>query len=181
MNQTRRIWLAGGAAVVAAAAGVAVRKWTRAPIAAESPVQAPASLGTLALPDLDGRTQALSQWRGRVVVVNFWATWCEPCRQEIPGLIRTEKKYSPDKLQMVGIAVDEAAKVRQFATELKIDYPLLIAGMEAIELTQKLGNVSGGLPFTALVNRDGAVVQTHLGQLSEAQLDGLLGPLLAAV
>jgi len=129
-------------------------------------------------PDLAGNSTTLSRWHGKVVVVNFWASWCPPCREEIPGLIRMQGRYAANGLQIVGIAVDSAEKSRQAATEMTINYPVLVAGLEAIDLTRRLGNRAGGLPYTIVLDRQGGLVATHLGLLSEAQLEQILRPLL---
>jgi thiol-disulfide isomerase/thioredoxin len=132
----------------------------------------------LALPDLQGRQQALSQWRGKVLVVNFWATWCAPCREEMPEFIDVQAHDGPMGLQFVGIAVDDPDKVRAFAKELKLNYPALIGGYGAIELSKTLGNDLAALPFTIVVDRQGRVAHTQLGPLKRATLEALLARLL---
>src|SRR6476661_1853241 len=117
----------------------------------------------LRLPDLDDRLQTVGDWRGKVVVVNFWATWCAPCREEIPLFVKLQKQYGDRGLQFVGIAVDELAKVKPFAAELGMNFPVLVGGAELIELTRKLGNRAGVLPFTVVVSRAGKVVSTEVG------------------
>ena len=133
----------------------------------------------LVLPDVDGRQQSLSQWRGKVLVVNFWATWCAPCREEMPHFIAAQAKDGAKGLQFVGIAVDQVDKVREFAQEIRLNYPSLIGGVGAIELSKALGNELAALPFTIILDRSGSVVHTQLGPLKAAQLDALLDRLLA--
>jgi len=130
------------------------------------------------LPNLAGGRATLEQWRGKVVVVNFWASWCPPCREEIPGLIRIQQKLASNGVQVVGIAVDSVDKSRQAATEMAISYPVLVAEVQIIDVTRRLGNRAGGLPFTVVLDREGRLVTTHLGLLSEAQLERLIAPLL---
>jgi thiol-disulfide isomerase/thioredoxin len=134
----------------------------------------------LVLPDADGQQQAVAQWRGKVLVVNFWATWCAPCREEMPQFVRIQARDAVKGVQFVGIAVDDAAKVRDFARELGLNYPSLIGGFGAIELSKSLGNSLSALPFTVVLDRGGQVALTHLGPLAPAELDGLLGRLLAS-
>lgn len=128
----------------------------------------------LDLPDASGKNESLAQWTGKVIVVNFWATWCEPCRDEMPRFVELQKEYGGKGLQFVGIAVDQADKVRQFASEIKLNYPALIGGYGAIELSKSLGNTVGALPFTVVVNRSGDVVSTHLGPLKDPELRALV-------
>jgi thiol-disulfide isomerase/thioredoxin len=134
----------------------------------------------LVLPDVDGRQQALAQWRGKVLVVNFWATWCAPCREEMPHFIAAQAKDGGKGLQFVGIAVDQVDKVREFAREIRLNYPALIGGLGAIELSKALGNQLAALPFTIVLDRSGRVAHTQLGPLKAAQLDALLDRLLVA-
>ena len=124
---------------------------------------------------------AFADWKGKVLVVNFWATWCAPCRQEIPGLISVQGKYAANGLQVVGIAVDQADKAQAFAKDVGINYPVLVAGMEGASLARNLGNRTGALPFTLVLDRGGTPVKAHLGLITEEELDRLLGPLLADV
>jgi thiol-disulfide isomerase/thioredoxin len=131
------------------------------------------------LPDLDGHETPLSQWRGKVLVVNFWATWCAPCREEMPQFVVAQARDAAKGLQFVGIAVDQVDKVRDYVKEVRINYPVLIGGFGAIELSKALGNELAALPFTIVVDKRGGVAHTQLGQLKSAQLDELLESLLA--
>jgi thiol-disulfide isomerase/thioredoxin len=162
-------------AAVALATGVYVALERRA--ASPDPAAMSALTGTR-LPNLAGGEASLDQWRGKVIVVNFWASWCPPCREEIPGLVRTQERLAANGLQVVGIAIDSAANSRQAAAELGINYPVLVAGLETIDLTRKLGNPAGALPYTLVLDRRGSLVTTHLGVISEASLERILGPLL---
>lgn len=136
------------------------------------------ALLAVALPDLSGREQALGQWKGKVLVVNFWATWCSPCREEMPEFIKAQRELGGEGLQFVGIAIDQADKVEQFATEIGLNYPALIGGYGAIELSKSFGNRLGALPFTIIVNRSGRVVHTQLGPLNGTKLRSIVGQLL---
>jgi len=133
--------------------------------------EAAAELLRLRLPDISGNDQSLAQWRNKVLVVNFWATWCEPCREEVPVLIRVQAKYEANGVQVVGISVDSVDKVRQFANEYRIEYPLVIGSIAVIEVTRRLGNKAAGLPYTVVIDRSGRVVKTHLGAISEVELE----------
>ena len=120
----------------------------------------------------------MAQWAGKVLVINYWATWCVPCREEIPALINVQHKYSGNGVHLVGIAMDSVSKVREYAKELQIEYPLLIGSMETLDLSKDLGNRAGVLPFTAVLDRGGKLVYAHAGALTEAELSAVLKPLL---
>jgi thiol-disulfide isomerase/thioredoxin len=159
------------AGMVALAAGIGVALWER-----DRPD--PGVLLSLSLPDLEGRAQPLSQWQGKVLVINFWATWCVPCREEMPEFVRAQAELGPRGLQFVGIAVDRPDLVRQFVTELPLNYPALIGGYDAVDLSKALGNRVAGLPFTIILDRDGHIAHTQLGPLKPGQLRSIVANLL---
>jgi thiol-disulfide isomerase/thioredoxin len=169
-------WLAiASAGVIALGAGAYIARATLDPSSMSKP--ATALLG-VALPDMEGREQRIDQWRGKVLVVNFWATWCAPCREEMREFIRTQAANGPKGLQFVGIAVDQVDKVQQFAKEIGLNYPALIGGYGALELSKSLGNDLMALPFTVVVGRDGTVAHTQLGPIKQAKLDSIVAKLL---
>ena len=130
------------------------------------------------LPDMAGNMQAIGQWRGRVLVVNFWATWCPPCLEEIPEFVRMQSQFDARGLTFIGIAIDDVAKVRAFAEAYRINYPILVGNLEAMELSSVAGNARGGLPYTLVIDRSGQVRSQHYGGLSEAVLTPSVEPLL---
>lgn len=132
----------------------------------------------LTLPDIDGQEQRLDQWRGKVLIVNFWATWCEPCRKEMPEFVRAQAKLGDKGLQFVGIAIDQPDKIRAFSSELGLNYPSLVGGYGALELSKSLGNQLMALPFSLVIDRDGRVVHTQLGPLKPEKLDAIVEQLL---
>ena len=132
----------------------------------------------LTLPDIDGRDQPFEQWRGKVLIVNFWATWCEPCREEMPEFVKTQAKLGDKGLQFVGIAIDQPDKIRKFASEMGLNYPSLVGGYGALELSKSLGNRLMALPFSLVIDRQGRVVHTQLGPLKPEKLDAIVGKLL---
>lgn len=138
------------------------------------------ALASASFMDLQGKPRRLADWRGQVVLCNFWATWCAPCREEIPLLIAARRKYGPSGMEIVGIAIDNAAKVRQFSVSLNISYPILLAEADGLDLMRQLGNGGGGLPYTVIADRQGAVIHRKLGALKQAELDGFLEPLTKA-
>lgn len=153
------------------AVGLGLALWDRQPADGSA-------LLALSLPDTDGAPQSLSQWRGKVMVVNFWATWCGPCREEMPEFVRAQREFGPKGLQFVGIAVDQRDKVVQFAKELDLNYPALIGGYEAMDAAKLLGDRLAGLPFTVVLDRQGRVVHTQLGPLKPAMLRSIVSDLL---
>lgn len=176
MSKAHR-WIVVAAVLVAFGAGVYLAISQRALVSEPSP-QAAAALAGLSLPDPSGKEQALAQWRGKVLVVNFWATWCAPCREEMPEFIKAQSEYGAKGLQFVGIAVDQADKIDQFAKEIGLNYPTLVGGFGAMELSKTLGNDLMALPFTVVLDRKGAIAHTQLGVLKPDKLHGLLDQLL---
>lgn len=132
------------------------------------------ALTKLSFPDLDGKPQALSQWQGKVLVINYWATWCVPCRDEMPAFSRLQQKHADRGVQFVGLSIDDPDKVREFQKKTPVTYPLLIAQPSAIALTEALGNAAQGLPFTVVIDRKGEIVATKLGRFHEDELDAVL-------
>ncbi|MBI1398138.1 MAG: redoxin family protein [Betaproteobacteria bacterium] len=137
-----------------------------------------ASALTTPLATLDGAPTSLDKWHGKVLVVNFWATWCAPCRKEIPEFVRMQQALGAQGLQFVGIAIDDRDKVRTFVREAGINYPILIGELNAVDLAKSLGNDLGALPFTVVFDRNGQVIQTELGATNEAKLRPVLTRLL---
>jgi thiol-disulfide isomerase/thioredoxin len=169
--QRRNLLLLAAAGGIALGLGIGVAIWDRnAPDAA--------ALLALSLPDTEGTPQSLGQWRGKVLVVNFWATWCGPCREEMPEFVQAQRELGPRGLQFVGIAVDQRDKVVQFAKDLGLNYPALIAGYDAVDLSVPLGNRLAALPFTIILDREGRVVHTQMGPLKPSQLRSIVVNLL---
>jgi thiol-disulfide isomerase/thioredoxin len=140
--------------------------------------QSAADLLALSLPDVHGTPQSLDQWRGKVLVVNFWATWCVPCREEMPEFVHLQKEFGSKGLQFVGIAVDHQDKVALFADEIALNYPALIGGYGAMEISKTFGNRLMALPFTVVVGRDGTIALTQLGPVKKEQLHDIVAKML---
>jgi len=160
----RNIIALAAAGMIALGLGIGVAIWERHPADA-------APLLALSFPDTQGTQQSLNQWRGKVLVVNFWATWCEPCREEMPQFVQAQRELGSEGLQFIGIAVDQRDKVDQFARELGLNYPALIGGYDALDLSRSLGNRFAALPFTVIIDREGRVAHTQLGPSSETNFD----------
>lgn len=126
------------------------------------------------LPDSLGKIQPLAQWQGKVLVINFWASWCPPCREEMPALSRMQTKHAANGVQIIGIAIDSAANVIQYAIRHPASYPLLVGDANTSELTRAMGNAQMALPYTVVFDASGTAKMTRLGLFSEDELDSLL-------
>jgi peroxiredoxin len=165
-RRTGLITLVTGA--LAAGLGLAINWWRTEP----APVAAGATATFFAatFPDVDGRPQPLAQWRGRPLVVNFWATWCPPCVEEMPDLQQVRDAYSGRGIEVIGIGIDNAARIASFRDKHQLTLPLLVAGVGGSDLNRSLGNSSGALPYTVLIGADGRIRERHLGQVKPEQL-----------
>lgn len=161
-------WLAAAGLVLGT--GVAAFFWTGLSGPADTEGETPAlAAPALRLPDIGGTERALGDWAGAVRVVNFWASWCEPCRREMPALTRLQKRHGPEGIQVIGIALDDAAQVAAFLREagLESNYPQLVApGPAGLELAAAWNNPAGVLPYTVFVDRDGRIAHRHFGELT---------------
>ncbi|MFC4278918.1 TlpA family protein disulfide reductase [Achromobacter aloeverae] len=127
---------------------------------------------TREFPGLDGASHRVGDWKGRPVLINFWATWCAPCVKEMPALDALSKAHP--EARFVGIGVDTADNMRRFVSKVPVSYPLLVAGPAAIDLMRGLGNAPGGLPFTVLLDKDGGISHKVLGTVKEDDISARL-------
>lgn len=171
----RRWLLFVAVSAVAAGAGYWAAQQSRAP--------AEADIGAVEfmLPDLDDRPQAVSQWRGKLVLVNFWATWCPPCREEIPLFIEFQRQYGIRGLQIVGVAIDQRGPVSEFARRAGMNYPQLLAGDTGVSLMARLGNRTGSLPYSLVLAPDGRILGRKLGAYRRAELETMMKQLPAVI
>lgn len=138
-------------------------------------------IGTLPefnLPDLSGRQHNISEWRGKVLVINFWATWCPPCRKEIPDFIALQEHYAAQGVQFIGIALEDRAPVAEYSAAGKINYPILLGGDNGISLAHQLGNNVDAVPYTLVVDKQGQIIHRHPGEFSKEQIEEVIAPLL---
>jgi len=177
MTPARRRLLAAGLAAGCAALGgwVAWQRHATGP-AGEN---ATALLYGQTLPDASGQPFPLASLRGKTVVLNFWATWCPPCVEEMPELSELHREISGRNGTVIGIGVDSPSNVREFADKHRFAYPLLVAGLTGTELARQFGNTSGALPFTVVIDAGGRIVERKLGRIRLATLRENLEPILA--
>lgn len=132
------------------------------------------------LPDLENRPRSISEWDGRPLLINFWATWCAPCREEIPVFLKAREQYASQGFEVIGIAIDLPDMVSEYAAEMGIDYPLLYGQENAMDVNQRYGNQIGALPYSVFVDARGVIRHVHIkGALDEAELGALLADLFA--
>ncbi|MCK4493528.1 MAG: TlpA family protein disulfide reductase [Methylococcales bacterium] len=139
------------------------------------------SLSKTALMDVDGTLQNLSQWQGKILIINFWATWCPPCLTEIPDFIRLQAKYRAKNVQFIGIALDNTQDVKAFSIKTNINYPILMAENSGIKLAHSWGNLLDVVPFTVVINPQGEIVHRQMGEFNSADIEKILQPLLTNV
>ncbi len=168
----RRLLLLGAAGTAAAGAGVGWRLWQQATPAATASVPDAASntFWQASFTQPDGQPLAMAALRGKPLVLNFWATWCPPCVKEMPELDRFARQFAGRGGQVLGLAVDNPTAVRQFLARTPVSYAIGLSGFDGSELSRKLGNTTGALPFTAVFNRAGVLVQRKLGETSFDEL-----------
>jgi thiol-disulfide isomerase/thioredoxin len=130
------------------------------------------------LPYLEGRQVQISGFIGKVVIINYWASWCPPCIRELPMLIRLQESFDPSQVQVVAIAIDRLEAVEQFIEDHPVNFPILIGDVEAVELSRRLGNRLQGLPFTVIFDHHGRRAFSQVGEVTQATLDTQLQALL---
>ena len=167
-SRRRRNWLVGAVAAGAVAAGAGVGWWRQRPTTVES--GAIERLWTLNFDKPDGGALAMASLRGRPLLVNFWATWCPPCVEEMPLLDAFFREHAAKGWQVVGLAVDQPSSVRKFLQRQPVTFAIGMAGLEGTELARSLGNASGGLPYSVVLGADGEVRERRMGRVTEADL-----------
>jgi peroxiredoxin len=175
-------YLLNAAAIILIALSVfGIRYYLSTPESTSQPaIQTTQALFAANFQDETGKSQALSQWKGKLIVVNFWATWCPPCLEEMPELSRLQDAYRGRNVVVLGISTDELDKIREFSNEHPMSYPLLSGNIEAMDLGISLGNDKGVLPYTVIIKTDGTIAKTYFGQVDQKLLEQTLLPLLKA-
>lgn len=164
-------WLVLGAAIL-------LLVWSALPTLRSGKTADLTPFWNLTLLDVQGHPQALSAYRGKVLVVNFWATWCPPCRREMPGFSRLQGAYRDRNVQFLGIAVDDPDAVRDFIEAYPVVYPILLGGDRLLRMSRDLGNQKLALPFTLLLDAGGKVYGQKTGMISESELEAELDKML---
>jgi thiol-disulfide isomerase/thioredoxin len=130
------------------------------------------------LNDIEGKTHLFSEWEDKVRVLNFWATWCPPCRRETPMFVEMQTKFGDKGLQFVGVAIDEKQSVIDFMDSYGVNYPMLIGTDDAIKVAEQYGNRFGALPWTVVIDRSGTIVHAQGGEFTRQKADEVISPLL---
>jgi len=167
MNR-RQFFFGGNIAIIAATAGALLANWqTRISSASAEAVKA---LFEREWFSPDQKPISTADWKNKVLVVNFWASWCPPCIEEMPALDKVQSEYDPKKMLIVGIGIDSPSNIRQFIETTIISYPIVLGGLGGNEINKMLGNPSGALPFTVVINPKGDIKGSKLGKISEDEL-----------
>jgi thiol-disulfide isomerase/thioredoxin len=166
--QSRRHWILGAAAVLATAAGAGAAWWQQRAGGSEA---LGGDFWARRFDRIEGGELALADLRGKPLIVNFWATWCAPCVEEMPMIDAFFKQNAPNGLQVVGLAIDQPSAVRKFLQRTPVGYHIGLAGMSGTELIRQLGNAQGGLPFTLAIAPDGTVAARKMGKLEPSDLE----------
>lgn len=128
--------------------------------------------------DLEGSPRSIRDWDGKVILVNFWATWCPPCVREIPAFIDLYEAYKDKGFTIVGVALDNKQDVIDFIDPMGVEYPILLGDQKGIKLTQEYGNRLGVLPYTVVIDRNGRIVARHRNEMTYKEAEALIKPLL---
>lgn len=183
MSKLKQGLLYAGVAILALVAGIFLRVQLTdsnhfPPLTEEAKKTGAAAIFATSLPDIMGKKQAISQWRGNVLVVNFWATWCAPCQEEIPEFIEMQETYGDQGLQFIGIAIDREEMAITFSEDFGINYPVLIEAPGAASLLEATGNPQAALPYTLVINQEGEIIENFLGRVHQEKLEQVFKPLL---
>jgi len=167
-QQPPRRGLLLGLGATAALAGAGLAWWRLMPGSTQAGAEA--EFWKLELEAPEGHSVALSRYRGRPLLLNFWATWCPPCIEELPMLNDFYAQNSAKGWQILGLAVDQAAAVRSFISKTPLDFPILMAGAGGVALSKMMGNAAGGLPFSVVFSADGNILTKKIGKLTPQTL-----------
>lgn len=165
----RRQWISiAGISLLALLAGVVTSQWIyKTGLASDPAIKA---FFANAWQTADGKPVDTTQWQGKVLVVNFWASWCPPCVEEMPTLDKLQAEFKSQNVLFVGIGIDSPSNIRQFLEMTPVSYPIVIGGLEGSNLSKQMGNSQGALPYTIIINSQGKSTSSKLGKISEEEL-----------
>jgi thiol-disulfide isomerase/thioredoxin len=165
----RRQWMSiVGISLLALLGGVLTSQWIYKTSLASDPAIKAFFANSWQTPD--GKLVNTEQWRGKVLVVNFWASWCPPCVEEMPTLDKLNAEFSSKNVLIVGIGIDSPSNIREFLQNTPVSYPIVIGGLEGSNLSKQMGNAQGALPYTVFINANGQASSSKLGKISEDEL-----------
>jgi thiol-disulfide isomerase/thioredoxin len=165
----RRQWISIiGISLVALAAGVLTSQWIYRAGLADDPAIKAFFANPWQTPD--GKSVDTKEWRGKVLVVNFWASWCPPCVEEMPTLDKLQAEFKTQNVLFIGIGIDSPSNIRQFLEKTPVSYPIVIGGLEGSNISKQMGNAQGALPYTVIINTQGKATSSKLGKISEEEL-----------
>ena len=174
-----------GVALLSLVAGVFTAKWLESnqannPAASNDarPAGVPERRVDFSLMDLNGQRHSLGEWDKKVILLNFWATWCPPCRNEMPDFIDLKQALADQPFEVIGVALDRKQPVQDFVDEIGVEYPVLLAEIEGMQLMQAYGNQLMTLPYTVIIDQNGNIVKTFRTEVNKKQMLAVIKPLL---
>lgn len=168
-----------GYLLLVAILGFAIRYFFLDPYTQENENLSSHALFSASFVDDKNMQQPMQTYQGKILVVNFWATWCPPCREEMPELSALQQQYPSKKVQILGLAIDDIETIQAFRKENPVSYPLFSAETQGMDIAGNLGNHKGALPYTVIIDTNGKVVKTYLGRISKPLLEETLSMLLS--
>ncbi|RLA16877.1 MAG: TlpA family protein disulfide reductase [Gammaproteobacteria bacterium] len=162
--------------IICLVAGIGLR--LNGPLTSATPAQASSNY-QFALPDLNGQLQQSDQWGGKLLIVNFWASWCAPCLEEMPRFITLQKQYGEQGVQFVGIGIDQPDALAKIVDRLGVNYPVLQGDFDAMQVAKQFGNAYGVLPYTSIISPNGQLVTEIAGAVREGEMESLIVEYLA--
>ena len=184
MNKSKQGLVIAGVAVIGLVGGFFLNQYLNESKIEQQQVKRKVDISTpeyrpeFALKDIEDKLRNAKEWDGKVLLINFWATWCPPCRREIPAFIEVRDAYKDKGFEIIGIAIDTKQNVIDFTDPMGVDYPLLLGEDEGIKLSQAYGNRLGVLPYTVFVDRKGRIISTHRNEMTYKMVEEIIQPLL---
>lgn len=179
MSPFRKFIASLGIILVMLSLGLAIRAFYPTNAVSNNTNIATNALFTTSFMNTEGKLQNLRQYQGKIIVLNFWATWCPPCREEMPELTQLHQEYQHKNVVVLGLALDELNLVQEFLQSSPVSYPIFVADTPETDLSGPLGNDKAVLPYTVIINTDGQVVNTYFGRITKSLLETAINPLLS--